>query len=391
MSKGSASRKHLRCRHRHGDGGNPRGSRAAPGALLSIDRNLQRLFQALDRQLGAAGLWSLEAGQQPRKASTAPRGQCMRPAPVRAQHTVCHRTTLSWAARTPTGAGEAGSGGQGFGPRPGVRRREGGHQRRQAGGGGRGPAAAAAAGHNPQPTLEEVEDSGWEGGQQAAEAQASEAEPDPQAEGSSGGADGDMHGQPHYKAGLPSSRSDTMLLQSEEQQRYGLPGGGMGSAGPGLACNAVGQHSMPAVSAAAAAAGATPPSGSRASSNSIPVYVMLPLDTVRIQSSRLVATAAACVCGCAAGCGLPLPGTRAPLAPQQQGGAQHNHMLTAAVSNPSAAHAGQRGRRVPIRIFKVVQCGAAAPGGHRHSRRGGGCVGAFRCCRACQSALLCVP
>lgn len=207
----------------------------------------------------------------------------MRPALGRPQHTVTqHPSFLCWAARAAGGGGQAAGGGQGFGPRPGARRRGGGHQRRQAGGGGsaRSPVAAAAAGHNTQPTLEEVEDSGWEGAQRVqAQAQAAEPEqPAPQADDGGGGGDGTMHGQPPYKAGLPSSRSDTML-QTEEQQRYGLLGSGMGPPGPGLARNAVGQHSMPAVGAAAAA-GAAPPIASKASSNSIPVYVMLPLDTV---------------------------------------------------------------------------------------------------------------
>lgn len=167
-------------------------------------------------------------------------------------------------------AGTAGGGhsaarrGQGFGPRPARGARLPGVP---ATAGGRRPAAAAAA-RDPraragqQPTLvtqQQPGDGGEGGGGQGTE----------QATG-----DGAMHGQQTFKAGgLPSSRSDTMLLQSaEQQQRYGLPPtGGRGPMSAG---------SSPAVGAAAgmgpAGQGSTPPGA-----NSIPVYVMLPLDTVR--------------------------------------------------------------------------------------------------------------
>lgn len=106
--------------------------------------------------------------------------------------------------------------------------------------------------------------------------------------GSGGGIDA-MHGQPPYRQqGLPSSRSDTMLLQSAEQGRFGMLGGGMGGVlGMGRSASSSSSDRRaaggPAGGAAASAAGSgqQPPVGRTGAANSIPVFVMLPLDTVR--------------------------------------------------------------------------------------------------------------
>ena len=260
-----------------------------------------------------------------------------------AQQTAFQNQSLP-AARAGAGAARQAAGrGQGFGPRPGSRRRAGGRQ--QAGGGGGGSArqaAAAAAGHNPQPfTLEEALQEAPSGGpEDPQQAQAQAAGPEA-AEQEGGGEGGDMHGQPHYKAGLPSSRSDTMLLQSAEQQRYGLLGSNGGPGGPGLARGGLGQHSMPAVAAAVGAAAAAQ-GGRSGSSNSIPVFVMLPLDTVSWHPSHRCGT-----------CSM-----RCPCLLARQGAVPPRRRPSRTATYPAAAtllcRAGERGRSVSLCFLQVV-------------------------------------
>jgi hypothetical protein len=83
-----------------------------------------------------------------------------------------------------------------------------------------------------------------------------------------------MQGQQGYKQGLPSSRSDTMLLQAAEAQRYG----GISSGPQGSAARAAG--------AAATGSSSQQPRRQAGAGNNIPVFVMLPLDTVSGSARR---------------------------------------------------------------------------------------------------------
>lgn len=99
----------------------------------------------------------------------------------------------------------------------------------------------------------------------------------------SSGAQNTMHSQPGAKPGLHGSRSDTMLLQppAAEGGRLGLFGGGSRSASNGQ--GRAGATSAGAASGATTAVGngQSAPRTPKRSPNEIPVYVMLPLDTVR--------------------------------------------------------------------------------------------------------------
>jgi hypothetical protein len=93
-----------------------------------------------------------------------------------------------------------------------------------------------------------------------------------------------MQGQQPFKPqGLPSSRSDTMLLKSASGgNKLGALGGGGGSAN-GLARGGGGDVAAAGTAAAAAGPGQQPPSGLQSNTSSVPVYVMLPLDTVNAE------------------------------------------------------------------------------------------------------------
>jgi hypothetical protein len=92
-----------------------------------------------------------------------------------------------------------------------------------------------------------------------------------------------MHSQPYLKQGLPSSRSDTMLLQppAAEGGRFGLFGGGSRGASNGLGRTAAASAGAASGATAAVGNGQAAPRTPKRSPNEIPVYVMLPLDTVR--------------------------------------------------------------------------------------------------------------
>lgn len=220
----------------------------------------------------------------------------------------------SQAAGSRLGRGATGRLGQGFGPRllPGP-----GPRRAQAGGGGRHSVAGApgrvlvvsqTGQQQEQQTavvrpgdgdaLEDSSSAGSTGdipGDQAlppppalAGEQPAQAEDLSSSSDSEGSGDA-MNGQPPYRQqGLPSSRSDTMLLQSAEQGRFGMLSGGVGGMlGFGRSASGSGSDRRPAggpaggAAAAAAGAGQQPPGAQAGAANSIPVFVMLPLDTVR--------------------------------------------------------------------------------------------------------------
>lgn len=90
--------------------------------------------------------------------------------------------------------------------------------------------------------------------------------------------------QPFKPQGLPSSRSDTMLLQSAaEGSRLGLMGGGGGGGANSLARGGGGGGAAAGATAAAAGPGQQAPAGLQGSASCVPVYVMLPLDTVNAE------------------------------------------------------------------------------------------------------------
>lgn len=221
----------------------------------------------------------------------------MHKAPTAVQHTQPAASPFFTRARgfAGTAGGAPGSGrGQGFGPRParGARLPD-----APAAAGRRRAAAAAArdprAQAGQQPTLVTQQQPG-DGGEGGGGGQGTEQAP----------VDGAMHGQQMYKAGgLPSSRSDTMLLQTAEQQsqRYGLPP--TGSRGPASA------GSSPAVGGAPGVGLGVRGSPAPAA-NSIPVYVMLPLDTVRGSAASAALPSAGCFPGVSAGLGAAAAAAR---------------------------------------------------------------------------------
>jgi hypothetical protein len=167
--------------------------------------------------------------------------------------------------RSCTWVSALGSGGQGFGPRLGLgfRRRRQETSAAQSAAAGRRRQAAAAAGRTPLVVTSQQADN------RTALAQPGSSPEDPEQAKA-------MQGQQGYKQGLPSSRSDTMLLQAAEAQRFG----GISSEQQGSAARAAG--------AATTGSSSQQPRRQAGAGTNIPVFVMLPLDTVsgRRQADR---------------------------------------------------------------------------------------------------------
>ena len=195
--------------------------------------------------------------------------------------TLFHSSSAALSGQRASGAGLS----RGFGPRPGP----GARRRALADGGGAPQLAAATAGRPPhlrilcqtgqqQQAAVAREGDGGVGSSEQPVAPAAPS-PDTAALERSGDGDGDMNGQgPFRQQGLPSSRSDTMLLQSAEAQWFGRSASDRGGVPPRRW--RVPRVAAPANGVAAAGAAAGTAAGAAGANNSIPVFVMLPLDTV---------------------------------------------------------------------------------------------------------------